>query len=85
MPIHRSTIPLWIIAISLVVIVLWLLGIPRLVTATIQRATQAPLPTVPAQPTADPEAWTPKWEHVCDAITPSNYRLDYRQWLRNWG
>lgn len=84
MPILRSTIPLWIIAISLVVIVLWLLGIPRLVTATIQRAT-APPSTIPVTPTADPEAWTPKWEHVCEGLTPATYRPDYREWLRNWG
>ena len=85
MPLHRSTIPLWIIAISLVVIVLWMIGVPRLVTATIQRAARPPLPTVSARPTADTETWTAGWSDVCAGLTYATYRPDYRYWLQRWG
>ena len=83
---HRSTIPLWIIAISLVVIVLWMIGVPAMVVTAIRVAT-APPPVIPATPTPDPEAWTPKWAHVCAGLNHATYRpdQDYLHWLYRWG
>ena len=82
MPIHRAMAPLWIIAISLVVIVLWVIGVPAILVTALRTSTP---PAITVTPTPDPEAWTPKWEHVCEGLTPGTYHPDYREWLRNWG
>ena len=86
MPARFPAAPLWIIAASLVVIVLWMIGVPALVVTAIRVAT-APPPPAPALPTPTAVTPAPGWAEVCGSLNHATYRPDnnYLHWLYRWG
>ena len=84
MPARFPAAPLWIIAISLVVIVLWMIGVPVLVVTAIRNATAPPPATALPTPTA--VIAVPEWADVCASLNHATYRPDYNylHWLHRW-